>query len=343
MAWRKRRPSRSSTYRGQPWPGAPCAAAPQRRVPRVPAGAQDRRDHLPFSVHCAYSRDPLRYRLVRFAGLLCFQAFEGLMLILLPPSEGKAFPGDGPPLSLDSLSLPELTPARESVLTALEEVSARPLAEARTVLGLSSRQAEALPRNRELRTAATLRAADLYTGVLYDRLRLGELLAGPAAARVDTSVLIFSALWGVLRPSDTVPPYRLSMGVSLPPLGPLGAFWRAHLTETLTAVARGRLVVDCRSTAYAAAFRPGPEIAEHTVAVRVLRQTVVDGVPRRSVVSHQAKAVRGAVAHSLLTAQETPQTPGELAILLADLGYQVELTSPARGGGPQTLNVIVSG
>ncbi len=49
------------------------------------------------------------------------------------------------------------------------------------------------------------------------------------------------------------------------------------------------------------------------------------------------------MAHSLLTAQETPQTPGELAILLADLGYQVELTSPARGGGPQTLNVIVSG
>ena len=327
MAWRKRRPSRSSAYRGQPWPGAPCAAAPQRRVPRVPAGAQDRRDHLPFSVHCAYSRDPLRYRLVRFAGLLCFQAFEGLMLILLPPSEGKAFPGDGPPLSLDSLSLPELTPARESVLTALEEVSARPLAEARTVLGLSSRQAEALPRNRELRTAATLRAADLYTGVLYDRLRLGELLAGPAAARVDTSVLIFSALWGVLRPSDTVPPYRLSMGVSLPPLGPLGAFWRAHLTETLTAVARGpapeRSAAACRRPAAVLrpAGRPGPATAA----------------------DHQAKAVRGAVAHSLLTAQETPQTPGELAILLADLGYQVELTSPARGGGPQTLNVIVSG
>lgn len=265
------------------------------------------------------------------------------MLILLPPSEGKAFPGDGPALDPASLSLPELADARESVMTALEKVCARPLEEARTVLGLTPRQAAAVQRNRELRTAATLRAADLYTGVLYDALRLPELLAGPSAALAAESVLVFSGLWGVLRPVDAVPPYRLAMSVSLPPLGPLGAFWRSRLTGTLTTLAEGRLVVDCRSTAYAAAFRPGPEIAEHTVAVRVLRQTVVDGVPRRSVVSHQAKAVRGAVAHSLLTAQETPQTPGELAILLADLGYQVELTSPARGGGPQTLNVIVSG
>ncbi|KUP96758.1 peroxide stress protein YaaA [Thermobifida cellulosilytica] len=263
------------------------------------------------------------------------------MLILLPPSEGKASSGDGPALDPASLSLPELTPARESVLAALEEVCARPVDEARTVLGLGPRQADAVQRNRELRTAATLRAADLYTGVLYDVLRLPELLAGPSAGRVEETVLVFSGLWGVLRPTDPVPPYRLSMGVSLPPLGPLGAFWRSQLTEALTKLAEGHLVVDCRSAAYAAAFRPGPDVAERTVTVRVLRQTVVDGVVRRSVVSHLAKAARGAVAHSLLASGAAPQSPGELVEVLADLGHRVELTAPARGG-PHVLNVIVS-
>ncbi|WP_068689159.1 YaaA family protein, partial [Thermobifida halotolerans] len=198
-------------------------------------------------------------------------------------------------------------------------------------------------RNRELRPAATLRAAELYTGVLYDALRLPELLAGRSAALVEESVLIFSGLWGVLRPTDAVPPYRLSMGVSLPPLGGLGVFWRSRLGEVLTKLAEGRLVVDCRSTAYATAFRPGPAVAARTVTVRVLRQTVVDGTVRRSVVSHMAKAARGAVAHSLLAAGASPRTPGELATALADLGHRVELTAPARGGGPHVLNVVVPG
>ena len=41
------------------------------------------------------------------------------MLILLPPSEGKAASGSGAPLDLAGLCLPSLTPARERVLDTL--------------------------------------------------------------------------------------------------------------------------------------------------------------------------------------------------------------------------------
>ncbi|TDQ48225.1 peroxide stress protein YaaA [Actinorugispora endophytica] len=265
------------------------------------------------------------------------------MLILLPPSEGKAASGGGPPLDLAALGLAEANPARKAVLAALEEVCARPPEEARAVLGLTPGQATAVERNRRLRTAPALPAAELYTGVLYDALRLPELLAGGSAALTAESVLVFSGLWGVLEPTDAVPPYRLSMGVKLPPLGALGAFWRARLTDALTKRAAGRLVVDCRSAAYAAAFRPDAATAARTATVRVLSETVVDGVVRRSVVSHMAKATRGAIAHSLLAAGLSPATPGELAEALTGLGRTVELTPPTRGGRPYTLDVVVPG
>ncbi|MBB6172764.1 hypothetical protein HNR23_002824 [Nocardiopsis mwathae] len=263
------------------------------------------------------------------------------MLILLPPSEGKASAGDGPKLDLSALSLAEVTEARETVLDALERVCSGPVETAREVLGLSARQTDAVERDLQVRIAPTLRAADLYTGVLFDHLRLPELLAGGAAARARESVLIFSGLWGAVGVADPLPPYRLSMGVKLPPLGALGAFWRSRLTDALAARAEGRLIVDCRSAAYAAAFVPTGAAAERAVAVRVLRETTSGGVTKRSVVSHMAKATRGAIAHTLLAEGVEAATPRELADALNDLGHTAELSAPARGKRPATLDVVV--
>ncbi|GAA3160345.1 peroxide stress protein YaaA [Planomonospora alba] len=244
------------------------------------------------------------------------------MLILLPPSEGKAAAGDGPALDLSALSFPSLP--RRTALDALSALCERP--EARSVLGLSEGLGHEVARNRRLRTAPTLTAAELYTGVLYDNLGLASLSA-EAGARAAESLLIFSGLWGLLRTTDRVPPYRLSMGVKLPPIGNLAAFWRRALTPLLDE--EPGLVVDLRSSTYAAAWRPG----DRAVAVRVLK----DG----KVVSHMAKATRGAVARSLLESGADPRSPDELAKLLGDLGHVVAL-GPAPGGRrPWTLDVMV--
>ncbi|GAB2845521.1 peroxide stress protein YaaA [Actinocorallia aurea] len=232
------------------------------------------------------------------------------MLILLPPSEGKRTAGTGPPLDLSTLSYAALTPVRDKVLASLTELCSGPEAHAQAVLGLTDGQRDAIARNRELRAAPTLRAAELYTGVLYDHLRLADL---DEAARAK--ILIFSGLWGVLRPDDRVPPYRLAMGVRLPSLGALAGVWRPALHE---AVDHGGLVVDMRSAPYAAAWK------RPSVGVRVLRERVVDGVVKRSVVSHMAKATRGAVARDLLVHGVEAATADELAKTLSELGYAVE-------------------
>ena len=236
------------------------------------------------------------------------------MHILLPPSEKKATDGDGPPLDLAALSFPELNPVRKRVLAALAKACRR--ADAPDVLGLPPGQAdEALARNRALRDAPTLPAARLYTGVLYDNLDLPRLDADAAAAQI----IVFSGLWGALRLTDRVPPYRLAMSVSLPPEGRLGTLWRPAMREALRL--DDDLVVDMRSGPYAAAWKaPRP-----AVAVRVFRERLVGGAPKRTVVSHMAKATRGRIAHDLIKSGAAPRTPDELLKAVADLGHTVEL------------------
>ncbi|MBW8484915.1 YaaA family protein [Actinomadura parmotrematis] len=239
------------------------------------------------------------------------------MHILLPPSEKKTPAGDGPPLDLAALSFPELNPTRERVLAALGEVCRSD--DAPAVLGLPGGQIdEALARNRALRTAPTLPVARLYTGVLYAQLRLDALDAAGAARAAD-QIIVFSGLWGALRLTDRIPPYRLAMGVTLPAEGRLAATWRPALAAALDGL--DGLVVDMRSGPYAAAWK-APEPA---VAVRVFRERILGGVPKRTVVSHMAKATRGRIAHDLIASGADPRTPEELLKAVTGLGHTAEL------------------
>jgi cytoplasmic iron level regulating protein YaaA (DUF328/UPF0246 family) len=236
------------------------------------------------------------------------------VLILLPPSEGKAAaPRRGAPLDLDRLALPELSEARTAVLDDLVKLSDDPPL-ALATLGLTPGLAAEAARNAHLRTAPALAAAALYTGVLYDALDLASL-RGPVLTRARASLLIFSGLWGVLRPADRVPPYRCSIGVRLPTAGVLAAHWRAALPPVLDAHAGDRLVLDLRSSAYASMWAP-----RNAVTVRVLHGG--------KVVSHFNKATKGRLVRALLLAGARPRTPAALAAALRDLGYTVAARTP---------------
>jgi cytoplasmic iron level regulating protein YaaA (DUF328/UPF0246 family) len=244
------------------------------------------------------------------------------VLVLLPPSEGKAAPVRGKPLDLAALSQPELTAARERVLDALVALSAGPAGPALDALGLSEGQAGELARNAALRTAPAARASAVYTGVLYERLRLPEL---PLRAR--RRVLIASALWGVVRPDDRIPAYKLSMTARLPGIGGLAAHWRPALKAALP---DGGLVVDLRSGPYAAAWAPK---GATVVAVRAFTERG----GRRTAISHMVKATRGDVARVLLEAPRPPRNADQIAALVAASGREVELTT---GRGGTSLDVI---
>ncbi|MEU6588518.1 peroxide stress protein YaaA [Streptomyces sp. NPDC046881] len=256
------------------------------------------------------------------------------MLVLLPPSEGKANSGEGAPLELGSLSLPGLTAAREAVLGELVELCSSDEEKAREVLGLSEGLRGEVAKNAGLRTAGARPAGEIYTGVLYDALGLATLDAD-ARRRAADSLLVFSGLWGAVRVTDRIPSYRCSMGVKLPGLGALAGHWRAPMAEVLPAAAGAGLVLDLRSSAYAAAWRPKGEVAGRTATVRVLH------APTRKVVSHFNKATKGRIVRSLLTAGAVPEDPAALVAALRDLGYAVEAEAPGKAGKAWALDVLV--
>ncbi|MFE1229464.1 peroxide stress protein YaaA [Streptomyces sp. NPDC058745] len=239
------------------------------------------------------------------------------MLVLLPPSEGKAASGRGAPLKPESLSLPGLAGARAAVLDELVELCAADEEKAREVLGLSEGLRGEIAKNTELRTAGARPAGEIYTGVLYDALGLATLDAA-ARRRARESLLVFSGLWGAVRVDDRIPSYRCSMGVKLPGLGALGAHWRAAMATVMPEAAGDGLVLDLRSSAYASAWKPKGESAERTATVRVLH------APTRKVVSHFNKATKGRIVRSLLEAGARPKRRQELVEILRDLGYVVE-------------------
>lgn len=257
------------------------------------------------------------------------------MLVLLPPSEGKAASGRGAPLKSEALSLPGLVSAREAVLTELVELCAADEDKASEVLGLSEGLRGEIAKNTQLRTAGTRPAGEIYTGVLYDALDLASLETA-AKRRAARSLLVFSGLWGAVRVTDRIPSYRCSMGVRLPGLGALAGHWRAPLAEVLPEVAGDRLVLDLRSAAYAAAWKPTGGTAGRTATVRVLH------APTRKVVSHFNKATKGRIVRSLLASGSAPGKPAELVEALRDLGYEVEAQPPARAGQAWALDVLVT-
>lgn len=257
------------------------------------------------------------------------------MLILLPPSESKAPPARrGRPVDVGGLSFPELGPTRERLLDALVATSGAPDALAR--LGVGPSLADDVARNVRVRELPARPALEVYTGVLYDALDAATL--SPAARRRASSRLVIaSGLWGALRPTDRIPPYRTGIGAHLVGTPALESLWRAHLPATLAAAAGPRgVVVDCRSSSYQAAGMPAG-LGDRTAVVRVLRET--DG--RRSVVSHAAKHTRGLVARELLASGVDPRTPADLAEVLAGR-WSVELTPPSRAGRPWTVDVVLT-
>lgn len=255
------------------------------------------------------------------------------MLILVPPSETKAFPVEAPPVELGSLVLPGLTPTRTAVRKALVRLSRGRAAIALEALGLSAAQAGEVKTNRELGSAPAGPAERVYTGVLYDALDLPAL----RAAGIGTDqVLIFSGLWGVLRPGDQIPHYRCSAGVKLPAIGSVSTAWRKALGDPLAAHVGDQLVVDLRSGAYAGLWAPGA----NAVTVRVLHEREIGGVRKRAVVSHFNKATKGRLTRALLESGQQPAKPGEFAEVVRALGYTVE-PGPARQDAPLALDIVV--
>lgn len=208
------------------------------------------------------------------------------MIVLLPPSEGKAAGGRGR-WSPDSGAFAWLAPSR----TAVADAVAAALDDRKRLFGtdgpLADRAVEAACALAD-GTAPALPAWKRFTGVVWEHLDPASL---PPAAR--RRVVVPSAQLGLVRGDDPTPDFRLKFAVSLPGLGRLDRWWRPQLTELLAGT-RGP-VVDLLPNEHAAAVDLGALPRRR----RVLRVEFTDAAGRGAA-GHAAKAVKGVLARTIL-------------------------------------------
>ena len=118
--------------------------------------------------------------------------------------------------------------------------------------------------------------------------------------RVDSQVIIFSGLWGVLRPGDRIPDYKLKMGAKLSTLGKPSTFWRPLISESLTQAASG-VVWDLLPNEHSAGW-------DSSIAGKKIRVSFLDDVIKNKkraliTVSHWNKLLKGSLVRFLAESQ----------------------------------------
>jgi cytoplasmic iron level regulating protein YaaA (DUF328/UPF0246 family) len=247
------------------------------------------------------------------------------VIFLLPPSEGKTPASKGPKFAPKKLVFPHLTEKRLHLMKSLADLCASEPELAAKALDLGPAQRDLLTTNAELLTAPCAPAIQIYTGVLYDHLGYSSLNA-QARARVDSSVLISSALFGFVAPTNPIPAYRLSGSSIIPQIGSLVGYWKTELLDSLSQFS-GELILDMRSGSYEK-LAPPKQMDQPVVSVKVL--TNVNGVLKP--VTHLNKATKGdLVRAACLSSSKAPTKVTQLAEYFRKLGFEADLDLAAPG------------
>ena len=218
------------------------------------------------------------------------------VVILLPPSEGKAQGGTARSrwTTQSGTFGKVLNTNRKEVVQALLAVKGG----GKALLGVQGALlTRAQAANTQLVGAPTLPAWQRYTGVVWDHLDLASLTAAQRT-RALSSIVVVSGLHGLVTAGDPIPDYRLKMGARLSPMGLLANWWRESLTAALLAYAKKATVIDLLPNEHRAAI----DWAQVPQAIRVDLVTKSGG----RMGGHNAKAAKGLLSRHIITAGSTP-------------------------------------
>ena len=232
------------------------------------------------------------------------------MLFLLPPSETKEVGGSPLSISQVALTFGALNPAREAVYEALRALCEQP-EEAAKVLKLGKKQLDQIDVNLAVQDAPTMPAIHRYTGTLYDAIHGRGLKGAPTEhnqitpemfERANHTLLIQSALFGLIPATNLIPNYRLSGTTNLPGISLKDVWSSAH--EPIWKRLEDGPIIDLRSKAYAE-LAPIPDDVEHYWV------EVLDSNSGKAL-NHFNKKGKGQLINAVLSAKAQPKTLKEL-------------------------------
>jgi len=153
---------------------------------------------------------------------------------------------------------------------------------------------EVIVANLEVMTSPVMSALDRYgPGVMYKAMDFNNLPTG-AQRRLLEHGVIFSGLFGLIRPDDLIPFYRLRMDATLD-VGKVSTYWRPFLSPVLNELVTDRFVWNLLSSVHQDAWAD-----EHTYRglIQVKFYKNIDG--QRKPVTHGVKPLRGALVNFIV-------------------------------------------
>ena len=133
-----------------------------------------------------------------------------------------------------------------------------------------------------------------------------------------------SGAFGALAGDEPVPLHRVPASATLPRIDGLATYWRKVLAVSLARrIDEAGLVVDLRSSDYAAMWQPAPSQLGRVLAVRVLE----DRGGRLQAVSWSSKHGKGLLARELLRSDSDRRplrTADDVAAAAGRIGYRVQ-------------------
>lgn len=175
------------------------------------------------------------------------------LTVLLSPADRKQ-PG-GNPFAPDMFDYrtsgtfnyyDDLNPERRELIDALQKVIEEEDEDGLSdIFGLEGYELEeAIRVNSEIYDAPLMSALDRYSpGVMYAAMDFANLPTG-AQRRLLENGVIFSGLFGLLRPDDLIPNYQLGMGATIPDIGSVADYWRPVVSPILNDSLEDRWVWD---------------------------------------------------------------------------------------------------
>ncbi len=262
-------------------------------------------------------------------------------VLLLPSAEGKQAGGN--PFAPDMFDyrasntfnyFSELNPLRRQVIQHLHQ-ALDDGTDLEKLFGVKGKTLEeAIQVNREVMHSPLMAALDRYSpGVLYQAMAFSSLPTG-AQRRLLENGVIFSGMFGLLRPDDLIPNYRLRMDATLPGLGKVSRFWRPHLSPVLNKLVENTVVWNLLPAAHQAAWEDAHTYRE-MIQIRFFWEK--DG--QRLPVSHGVKSLRGSLANFIV--RESATDVAHLEEWLHPEGFRVDAEASTWDEDTRTRTLVM--
>ena len=187
--------------------------------------------------------------------------------------------------------------------------------------------------NAGLMDAPTLPAIERYTGVMYDSIDYKSLDAD-ARECFGQNTIIMSGLFGIVRPYDMIPAYKLKMGARLRRNKTCAAIWKPLISKALAASVESSVIWDLLPNEHSAAWDPAVVTCDVRFTVKFL-EVGRDG--KLKTVNHWSKSLKGALVRHIVANPAAAASADSALELLAEFShpegynYRPNLTAEVDG------------